>query len=384
MTAVLENPSRMKKLLDCGQSYWLDNLTREMIESGELERRVAEEGLRGVTSNPKTFADSVNSGTLYDEDIARMARDGDSDLVIYETLMIDDVRRGCDILKPVFESSEGRDGFVSIEVDPRLARQTEATLDSARMLWKRVDRPNVMVKIPGTREGLPAIEEALFEGINVNITLLFSHARYRRVVARYLQALDRRRRAGKPISRVASVASFFLSRIDVLVDELLEHRLLPDCSEHIAKTLQGKAAIAQARLAYGSFREAFSGPQWALLEREGAHVQRPLWASTSVKQPQYPDTMYVDALIADSTINTMPENTIQAFADHGVVKRNAIDASEGDPALVADQLKSVGIDMTHVAQRLEDEGIQKFIDPFVGGLAAIAKQAVQARNQGKK
>lgn len=378
MSASVTNFMRLAELLQCGQSYWLDNLTREMIETGELERRVANEGLRGVTSNPKTFADSVQSGHRYDADIARLAKAGESDLTIYETLMIDDVRAGCDILRPVYDESQGEDGFVSIEVDPRLARQTEATLDDARRLWRQVDRPNVMIKIPGTFEGLPAIENALAEGININITLLFSNSRYRQVVARYLKALDRRLQAGLSMDSVASVASFFLSRIDVLVDQLLEHRVLPGCEEHLASALKGKAAIAQARLAYRSFQEAFREPQWTHFSRKGAKVQRPLWASTGVKSADYADTMYVDSLIAENTVNTMPEKTIEAFADHGRARRDAIHEAEDDSDRVCDQLKALGIDLDDVARRLEDEGIQKFIEPFMEGMQAVGEQAAIA------
>ncbi len=373
--------SRLRELLSRGQSYWMDNLTREMIETGELAHRVTEEGLRGITSNPKTFADSIQLGERYDADVASLAQQGATDEAIYEALMIDDAQRACDVLRPVFEESSGSDGFVSIEVDPRLARQTEATLDAARMLWRRVDRPNVMVKIPGTEQGLPAIEEALFEGIDVNITLLFSSARYRRVVARYLKALDRRRKEGLPIDGIASVASFFLSRIDALVDELLEHRQLPDCPEHTAGMVKGKAALSEAALAYLSFREAFRQPQWNLLRSEGAMAQRPLWASTSVKSDAYPDTLYVDALVAEGTVTTMPEATIEAFADHGRLDSAILAGDRSYPTRVAEQLRALDIDMAQVAQRLEDEGIQKFIEPFADGLKAVSKIADRARRQ---
>lgn len=379
MSTQLQESERLHRLSEFGQSYWLDNLTREMIDSGELERRVAEEGLRGVTSNPKTFAVSVQAGEDYDRDIENLAREGKSDQEIYEQLMIDDVARGCDVLKPVFDKTGGRDGFVSIEVDPRLARQTEATLDAARSLWKRVGKKNVMVKIPGTPEGLAAIEEALFEGINVNITLLFSNERYRQVAAHYLRALRRRNERGDSVEGIASVASFFLSRIDVLVDELLEHRGSPIAKDALANRLRGKAAIAQAKLAYGSFKEAFLDQAGSELEARGAAVQRPLWASTSVKTEGVPDTLYVDSLIADQTVNTMPEKTIEAFADHGNLKRDAIEAVDMDPREILNGLESLGISLDYVAQRLEDEGIQKFIDPFEEGFAAVAKQAERHR-----
>ncbi|MDQ8205047.1 transaldolase [Pelagicoccus sp. SDUM812003] len=385
MSAVAEKESKLRELRDYGQSYWLDNLTREMIETGELERRVNEEGLLGITSNPKTFADSVKSGDRYDQDIERLATSGKSDVEIYESLMIEDVRNGCDALMPVYEETRGGDGFVSIEVDPRLARQSEATLAAACSLWERVDRPNVMIKIPGTEEGLDAIEEALFRGINVNITLLFSNERYRRVVARYLWAMERRLKHGLPVDGIASVASFFLSRIDSLVDELLEQRALPACHdhEHMAKALKGHSAIAQACLAYRSFREAFSGRAWEAMEERGAQIQRPLWASTSVKSDDYPDTLYVDSLIARDTVNTMPEKTIDAFTDHGALEADSIRKPSEQADLIMEQLEAMGVDMAYVAQRLEDEGIQKFIQPFEDGLAAVSKQAKKARSKKK-
>lgn len=380
MSTQIQESERLYELRKNGQSYWLDNLTRSMIQSGELERRVSEEGLLGVTSNPKTFADSVQSGDEYDEEIARLAMDGKSDLEIYEQLMIKDVAQGCDVLRPVYDQTDGKDGFVSIEVDPRFAHSTEATLEAARDLWKRVDRPNVMIKIPGTIEGLDAIEEALFEGINVNITLLFSNERYRQVAARYLRALRRRKEEGLSTDGISSVASFFLSRIDVLIDQLLDHRIFPDGnnSEDVSK-IKGKAAIAQARLAYASFKEAFSGEQWLAFVEAGSTVQRPLWASTSVKTEGVPDTLYVDSLIADETVNTMPEKTITAFADHGEVKRNAINDVGDDPVEVGRKLESLGIDFGYVAQRLEDEGIQKFIEPFEAGLKAVGELAKESR-----
>lgn len=375
MNGILEDVSKLERLQQCGQSYWLDNLTRDMIDSGELAERVDRQGLRGVTSNPQTFAKSVQSTEAYDADIARLARDGESVAEIYETLMVDDVRRGCDVLRPVYDDTGGSDGFVSIEVDPRLARQAEATLDAARRLWDRVDRPNAMIKIPGTSECLDAIEQCLLEGININITLLFSNRRYRQVVARYLRAMHRRLGNGDPCDRVASVASFFLSRIDILVDELLEQRVLPSCEEHIGSSLLGKAAIAQARLAYRSYQEAFSGCGWEKLGDRGVRTQRPLWASTSVKDPKYADTMYVENLVAADTVNTMPEKTIEAFADHGSARRNAIEHCDEDPQFIWDAIEDLGIDIDYVSRRLEDEGIQKFIDPFNEGMEAIERLA---------
>jgi transaldolase len=371
MTQAMTDP--LGRLIDVGQSYWLDNLSREMLNSGALERRVVEQGLRGVTSNPKTFATSVQGGDLYDRDIRRLRQEGHSDPAIYEKLMVDDVQRGCDVLRPVYDATAGQDGFVSIEVDPRLARDTDHTLKAARHLWQTVDRPNAMIKIPGTPEGLPAIETALEEGINVNITLLFSLGRYKQVTAAHLRAMDRRRIEGKPLDSVASVASFFLSRIDVLVDELLDHRDSPANSRSLPASLQGRTALMAARQVYDTFRQTFAGPQWEALAKEGARPQRPLWASTSTKNPDLPDTLYVDNLIARFTVNTMPEETIEAFADHGTLSEDAIDRIDGNPDEHFRQLQQLGIDPDYLALRLEDEGIQKFIEPFREGLASIGE-----------
>ncbi len=314
--------NRTVELLAHGQSCWMDDLIRGMIRSGELARRVADEGVCGITSNPSIFAKAVTQSADYDEDIARAAEAGRSPVGIYEELIIADVRDACDILRPVYDDTTCKDGFVSLEVSPHLAYDTDASIEEARRLWRLVDRPNLFIKIPGTPAGVVAIEQLLFEGININITLLFSIARYEAGAEAYLRALERRLEAGRSIQHIASVASFFLSRIDVLVDRLLRHRIVPDCSppDPDPRELLGRVAIANAKLAYQAFKHILESNRWIALAEKGARVQRMLWASTSTKEPSYPDLLYVEPLIGPMTINTMPRKTIAAFRDHGTVQ----------------------------------------------------------------
>ncbi|MDQ8186213.1 transaldolase [Pelagicoccus sp. SDUM812002] len=374
------NTEKLLRLHECGQSVWLDNLTREMLHNGELKARIEDGGLRGITSNPKTFSDSVLSGTLYDEDIERLVHEGEDDESIYESLMIDDVQQACDAFEALYRDSEGSDGYVSIEVDPRLAQDEQGTLQEARKLWKKVNRPNAMVKIPATEACLPAIEEALYEGINVNITLIFSVARYRDVAACYLRAVRRRDKEGLELHALASVASFFLSRIDSKVDGYLDAASVSPGEKELAASLKGKAAIAQARAAYADYCSTCESLRWQeSLQKKGALPQRLLWASTSVKDEMYPDTLYVDSLVGEGTVNTMPEGTMEAFSDRGTVSKNAIESAGEDPEELAEKLANLGIDMEAVAVELEKEGIDKFIEPFEEGLRSISRQTKQAR-----
>ncbi len=351
-----------------GQSCWLDDLTRRMIGNGELAELV-DQGVRGVTANPATFAKAINGGREYDGDIERAAASGLDTAAIYERLATADVRDACDILRPVYDETEGLDGFVSLEVSPHLAHDAQASIGEARRLWEAVDRPNLFIKIPGTLAGVPAIDQLLFEGININITLLFSIERYEAVARAYLQAIERRAAAGKPIDRIASVASFFLSRIDVLADELLQRQT----TGAKADSLLGKVALANAKLAYQSFKRLFAGAQWDGLQARGARVQRLLWASTGTKNPDYPELMYVAPLIGPMTVNTMPLNTILAFLDHGMV-RDTIEAGVDDARHVMGDLEQLGIGFAAVAKQLEDEGIEKFIEPFDKLLHHIATE----------
>jgi transaldolase len=347
------------ELLNYGQSYWLDNLTRGKITSGELKKRVEEQGLRGITSNPSIFNKAITGGSDYDDQIAKLVKEDKSPTQIYDALTIKDVQDACDILFPVYEKSGGTDGFVSLEVPPYLARDTEGTIKEARRLYNAVGKKNCLIKIPGTKEGVPAIAQMLYEGVNINITLLFSVESYVAVAQAYIDAITRRVAEGKPIDHIISVASVFISRIDVLTDQLLDQRNASHDSQ-----LKGEAGIATARLCYQRFKEIFSGEKWKELEEKGAHVQRPLWASTSNKDPNGSDLRYVEPLIGENTINTLPDKTITAFADHGVLKRNAIEEDLDQANALFGKLKKTGVDISSVTQQLEAEGIQKFKEAF--------------------
>lgn len=365
----------LHELIGHGQSYWIDNLTRSMIRSGELKRRVEEEGLRGVTSNPKIFSNAISQGEHYDEQIGELVRAGTSVGAIYEAIAVRDIQDACDVLRGVYEESEGGDGFVSLEVSPYLAHDTGATVDEARRLFQAVDRPNVLIKIPGTPAGVPAIEQMLYEGVNINITLLFSIRAYEEVAEAYLRASERRVDDGLPIDRIASVASFFLSRIDVLTDELLSHRIRPGVTTDETvrpERLLGQAGIASAKLAYQSFKRIFAGSRWNRLVERGGRAQRVLWASTSTKNPLYSDVKYVEPLIGPHTVNTMPGRTIRAFADHGCVSET-IEADLDDAERLMHDLKEVGVDLDQVTDQLVEEGIQKFVAPFDDLLATLAE-----------
>ena len=346
-TATNVNP-RLEALTEAGVSVWLDQIRRSLIESGELARMVAEESLRGMTSNPSIFEKAILGSTDYDADLRELASEQLDAKTIYDRIAVKDVQLAADVLEGVHRESHGRDGFVSLEVQPDLAFDSERSLESARTYWQAVDRHNVMIKIPGTPQGLKAIEQALYEGININITLLFSVNAYERVAEAYLRALERRQEAGLSLD-INSVASFFVSRVDTNVDRKLE--------ELGHTELAGKAALANARHAYRRFEEIFSGPRWEPLRHAGAAVQRPLWASTSTKNPNYPDTMYVDQLVAPHTVNTMPLNTLLAFGEHGEVTGPT---AEADPAEDLKALADAGIDMDQVTEELLEDGVDQF------------------------
>ena len=365
-------------LLEHGQSYWLDNLTRGMIRDGTLERRVTVEGLRGMTSNPAIFHKAIMSGSDYDDQIQTLADEGASVERIYETLVVTDIQQACDALRPVYDSSHAVDGYVSLEVSPYLVHDTAGSLAEARRLWTAVDRPNLMIKIPGTPAGVPAIEELLSEGINVNVTLLFSVEAYDHVARAYLRALQRRAAEGLPLDSVASVASFFLSRIDVLVDNLLSQRVGAGHSPP-PQSLYGRAAVASARLAYRRYGELTSTPEWGTLVERGAKPQRLLWASTSTKNPLYDPIRYVEPLIGRDTVNTMPEVTIEAFGATGQIVPDAIESGVENAEAVFANLEAVGIDMQAVDEQLLAEGAQKFLDPFDALLSGLALRRAEAR-----
>jgi transaldolase len=337
-----------------GQSPWLDNLTRGHLLRGELERLVAA-GIRGVTSNPTIFAKAISGTGDYEEQFESLMKAGMSVTDAYWTMVIDDVRGALAVLRPVHDESQGVDGFVSVELAPELARETATSIVAARDLHERVAAPNLFVKIPATQEGVPAIRQMIAEGRNINITLIFSLERYEEVIEAYLSGLESR---SGDLDSVHSVASFFVSRVDTEVDRRLEAIGTPD-----ALALRGKAAIAQAKVAYQMFRQRFSGPRWEQLAARGARVQRPLWASTSTKNESYPDTLYVDRLIGPDSINTLPEATIAAFEDHGTVARTIDDRSD-DPELVLKQLEAIGISMADVGRSLEEQGTAIFTKSF--------------------
>jgi len=371
--------STLIDLLSYGQSYWLDNLSRKKIAGGELKKRVSEQGLRGVTSNPSIFHKSITGSADYDDQIIELVAKGQTPQQVYDALTVKDVQDACDILRPVYDSSDGTDGFVSLEVSPYLARDTQGSINEARRLYKLVNKPNCLIKIPGTKEGIPAIEQLLYEGININITLLFSIERYVEIAKAYVRALKRRAGEGKPINNIVSVASFFLSRIDVLVDQLLGQHIVPG-AERAAKMPQlffGKAGIASAKLAYEQFKNIFSGAEWEALKDKGAHVQRPLWASTGNKDPLFSDVRYVEALIGADTVNTLPDDTIEAFADHGKLIKDAVEQGLGEAKQIFEDVKAAGIDIDAVTWELEHDGIKKFIEPYDQLMTALAEKSTK-------
>lgn len=360
--------NKVKKIHDLGQSIWLDFLNREIMNTGQLQKLIDEDGVCGVTSNPAIFAKAINGSADYDADIAAFAKQKDSNDDIFFALAIKDIQQATDIFKPVFDQTGGKDGFVSLEVNPHLAKDTEGTTSQAAALWQAVDRKNVMIKIPGTAEGLTAIRKSIAAGININVTLLFGLPRYREVTDAYLSGLEDRVKAGQPIDKIASVASFFLSRIDVLVDPLLADKGL--------EASKGEVAIASAKVAYEIYKEVFSSDRFKALEAKGAQPQRVLWASTSTKSPEYSDVKYVEALIGENTINTLPLETIEAFRDHGEAVSRLEDNMAGAHQ-VLDVLKTNGIDIDQLTQQLEDEGIAKFNQPYDQLMEAIEKQKKQ-------
>ena len=349
---------RLKELADAGVSIWLDDLSRERIETGNLAELVKDKSVVGVTTNPTIFAGAISNGERYDEQVRKLVAEGhDVDRVIFE-LTTEDVRNACEILEPTYAATAA-DGRVSIEVEPGLAHDTEGTVASAQELWRAVDRPNALIKIPATVEGLPAITAVIAQGISVNVTLIFSNERYRAVMDAYLTGLEQARDAGLDLSRITSVASFFVSRVDTEIDKRLEA-----IGTDEALGLRGKAAVANARLAYAAFEEVLASDRWQQLAAAGANPQRPLWASTGVKNPDYPDTLYVTDLVVRDTVNTMPEKTLEAVADHGEITGDQVTGRAAEAQQVLDALTGVGIDLDDVLEVLETEGVSKFQDSW--------------------
>lgn len=377
----MNNP--LLQLKTFGQSVWYDNIDRSQLISGQFKRLLDEDGVVGVTANPTIFQKSISSGDAYDEQMTQLIKEGKNTNEIYEALVMKDISTVADLLRPIYDRTNRQDGFVSLEVSPELAHDTGRTIAEVRRFWKTVDRPNLMIKIPATPEGIPAIQQALTEGININITLIFSLDDYRSVADAFISALEERNAEGKDISHIASVASFFVSRVDTLVDQVLENQIkstTDSAEQQKLKSLQGKAAIANARLVYQEFKRIFNTPRFETLKHSGAHVQRPLWASTSTKNPAYRDVLYAEELIGPDTVDTMPLETIQNFRDHGRVSltiENDIPLAEAEFAA----LEEVGIHYDQVTQQLQDEGVQKFTDSFHELFKGIdsKKQVIQER-----
>ena len=363
------------ELQNFGQSVWLDNISKAILDSGELKKLIEEDGLRGVTSNPTIFEKAINGSRDYDTVLGQLARAGRSVDEIYEALVIDDIRRATDLFRPLFLASKGLDGYVSLEVSPKLANETQQTLEEARRLWGKVDRANVMIKVPATPAGIPAIEQLISEGINVNVTLMFSMEHYVRVAEAYVRGLQARARSGQPLA-VASVASFFVSRVDSLIDKQLEERVARSsgaAEKQELESLLGKTAIANSRLVYQKFKEIFGRRTFLDLKEKGARVQRPLWASTSTKNPKYRDVLYAEELIGADTVDTMPPATIDAFRDHGQV-RASIDAGLDEAEGVLRRLAAVGIDMKAATEKLQLDGVKLFADSFDTLMKSLASK----------
>ncbi|MFF2623755.1 transaldolase [Oerskovia jenensis] len=366
-------PAPVRELSEAGVSIWLDDLSRERLRSGGLADLTTSRAVVGVTTNPTIFAGALAKGDAYDAQLTELAAAGTDVEAAVERITTDDVRAAADVLRPVYDATDGVDGRVSIEVDPRLARDADATVATAVRLWQTVDRPNVLIKIPATVEGLDAIDRTLAQGISVNVTLIFSLDRYRQVMDAFLSGLEQARDAGHDVTRIASVASFFVSRVDSAVDSALTAIGTPE-----ALDLRGRAAIANARLAYEAYEQVVQTDRWRALESAGAHPQRPLWASTGVKNPDYRDTMYVDELVAPGVVNTMPQATLDAFADHGVVLGDTVAGTYTASRSVLATIESFGVSLAEVTRHLEVEGVEKFEASWSDLLATVADGLARA------
>jgi len=368
-----DNP--LKKLQMFGQSIWLDYIRRDLITSGELKRLIEKDGLRGITSNPSIFEKAIAESNIYDQDIRQMALEKKDVKTIYEALSQKDVQNAADEFKTVYEKSEGKDGYVSLEVNPHLAHDTKGTIEEARRLWVALNRPNVLIKVPATENGLPAIRQLISEGINVNVTLLFGLPRYRQVAEAYISGLEARAEQGNPVKNIASVASFFLSRIDTLLDPLLQKFIEPVGEKtEIAKKALGQVAIASAKEAYQSYKEIFNSDRYKKLADKGSLKQRLLWASTSTKNPNYSDIKYIEPLIGPETVSTVPPEVINAYRDHGDPK-SRLEQDVDEARRVLERLPELGITIDHITQQLEDEGVNKFNVPFDKLMEVLTKKS---------
>jgi transaldolase / glucose-6-phosphate isomerase len=373
-----KNP--LKELLNYGQSMWLDYIRRDLFTTGKLQQLISDDGLRGMTSNPAIFEKAIADSSLYDDMLKSLASRTDLDTTgRYEQIAIRDIQDAADALRPVYEASKFRDGYVSLEVSPYLARKTKETMDEARRLWKTVSRDNVMIKVPGTAEGIPAIRQLIGEGININVTLLFAQEVYEQVAEAHVAGVEDLAARGGNLKKIAGVASFFISRIDTLVDSMLNERLktASDTNQQaLLKSLLGKVAIANGKLTYQRYQKLFGGPRWQALAAKGAQTQRVLWASTSTKNPNYRDVIYVEELIGPDTVNTMPPATIDAFRDHGLLRNSLMEDIPGAQKAMAD-LARAGISMKEVTDKLTDDGVKLFADAFDKLLAVVAKSTQQ-------
>ncbi len=363
----------LRELAALGQSIWLDYIRRHLIVSGELGRLIEEDGLRGMTSNPAIFEKAIGESHDYDEDIRALALEGKGVMAIYEALSLGDVQSAADAFRPLYDKTDGQDGYVSLEVNPHLAHDTSGTLEEARRLWTALSRPNVMIKVPGTVAGLSAIEQLISEGISINVTLLFGLPRYRQVANAYLAGIEARAARGKPVKQVASVASFFVSRIDTLVDPLLENCIAKGGREaDVARQVSGEVAVASAKMAYQIYQEIFGSDRCKKLADQGARPQRLLWASTGTKNPNYSDVKYVESLIGPETVNTVPVETLDAYRDHGDPQARLQQDVER-AAWVLERLPQLGLHIDQLTQQLEDEGVEKFNKPFDKLMETLAK-----------
>lgn len=364
--------SPVEKLFHLGTSVWYDNISRDLLESGELKRLVKDWSLRGLTSNPSIFEKSIRSSSTYDQQIKKAEQDGLSTSDIFEELALADIREAAQLLRPVYEESEGLDGYVSIEVSPLLAADTKGTISEGKKLFSRLNLPNIMIKVPGTPQGIPAVQALLEEGINVNVTLLFSVENYAQVATAYIKALQARHARGLAINNIASVASFFVSRVDTVVDAALES-IVKENGENAARALalRGIAGIANSRLAYQRFLQIFGSSEFAALTKAGARKQRPLWASTSTKNPNYRDVIYVEELIGAETVNTVPHDTLGAFVDHGNPARQTLLDNLSQAESLTQDLSGLGIDLNGILTELQIDGVKKFSQSFVSLIEAI-------------
>lgn len=367
-----------QKAYQLGQSIWYDNIQRKLLENGDMQGMISSGEIYGVTSNPSIFHNAITKSSDYDEELIPLLKRGRTPEDIFEALAVRDIQWACDLFYKLYASTKGGDGYVSLEVNPKLAHETEETIKEAKRLWGLVDRRNLMIKIPATLAGIPAIEQAIFAGLNVNVTLIFSQERYERVMDAYLTGLEKRIDADLPVDKIASVASFFVSRMDSKVDKRLEEIVVEgDDRGDKAKSVLGKAAVANTKLAYQRFLKVFGSERFAEIKRQGGNVQRPLWASTSTKNPAYPDVMYVDSLIGANTVNTVPPKTLVAFNDHGSVTPTVQTGIEKAAQVLVD-LEALGISIRTVTKELEDEGVASFSSAFEDLLSAIEQRRPEA------